>query len=283
MPAIGSAVSDLEPITLDEVLALADLQVRLDRKYLVPVDLVAKLIDDLGGSLRALEIGGRRGFKYESTYFDTRDMLAYRLHAGERRRRFKVRTRTYLDTQQCMLEVKTEGTRGRTLKERTEHPLSERDHLTPTALTFVHAQLRREFHDPGLVLASLTPRLVTAYSRRTLVDPRGGHRVTIDSNLEFRSLVRSVTGPADFVLLETKSPNRPTSIDRWLWWHRVRPVSLSKYCLGAAALDWSLPASRWSRVLRRHFTWESHRDQPARPQGRLFDEETSTAPRGGTA
>jgi hypothetical protein len=45
-----------------------------------------------------LEIDGARSFAYDSTYFDTPDLDAYLLAATRRRRRFKVRTRTYVDS-----------------------------------------------------------------------------------------------------------------------------------------------------------------------------------------
>lgn len=257
------AVDTLVPISLDEVMRLADLQVRLDRKYLVPAHHAAGLVRELGGSLAALEIEGRRCFGYESVYFDTPDLLAYRLHARGRPRRFKVRTRTYLDSGFCVVEVKTEGSRGRTVKVRAEHPVADRDRLTPGALDFVHAQLRVLMNDLCADRMPLEATVVTAYSRRTLVDPDGHQRLTLDTDLEFRRGGRAVTGPAGLVLVETKSPSRPTAADHWLRWNRMRPVSVSKYCLGAAALDTTLPASRWSRVLRRHFDWEPQRHRVA--------------------
>ena len=65
-----------------------------------------------------LDIDGRRVFGYESTYFDTPDCEQYRAHRQGRRRRYKVRSRSYVDTGLSMFEVKTKGLRGATVKHR---------------------------------------------------------------------------------------------------------------------------------------------------------------------
>ncbi|MGH9021605.1 MAG: hypothetical protein ACRDV9_00635 [Acidimicrobiia bacterium] len=53
------------------------------------------------------------------------------------------------------------------------------------------------------------------------------------------------------VLVESKSSGRATTADRWLWSAGHGPLSLSKYCLGLALLDASLPANKWHRALGR--------------------------------
>jgi hypothetical protein len=108
---VAGAVARLPAASLAEVIEGAELQVRIDRKYLIPVDRFAELAARLPGSWAALEIDRRRGFAYESVYFDTPDLLTYRHHLQRRRRRFKVRTRAYLDSGSCAFEVKLKGRR----------------------------------------------------------------------------------------------------------------------------------------------------------------------------
>lgn len=72
------------PPSLAEVTERAELQTRIDRKYLVPVDAVADLVSGLG-RFAVLEIDGLRGFRYESVYFDTPDLLTYRAHLHDAR------------------------------------------------------------------------------------------------------------------------------------------------------------------------------------------------------
>src|SRR5687767_114854 len=110
--ALRRGATPLAPISLEQVLAIAELQSRVDRKYLVAPDRFIRFLDACGDRLRVLEIEGLRDFHYESVYFDTAELSAYHQAATGRRSKFKVRTRTYVDSSQCMLEVKTEGGRG---------------------------------------------------------------------------------------------------------------------------------------------------------------------------
>ena len=63
-------------VGLDELVALADLQVRRDRKYLVPRSFIPELIASLGAGTRVLRIGDLEAFRYESVYFDTDERLS---------------------------------------------------------------------------------------------------------------------------------------------------------------------------------------------------------------
>ena len=69
--AVAAAAAMVEPIGLDELNELAELQTRVDRKYFVPADVFRRLIAELADELRVLDIDGRRTFGYESVYFDT--------------------------------------------------------------------------------------------------------------------------------------------------------------------------------------------------------------------
>jgi hypothetical protein len=237
----------LAPLSLQEVLVLADLQTRTDRKYLVDPEVFARLIDELGAGLGVLEIDGVRAFRYESVYFDTPTLDSYLSAAYGRRRRFKVRTRSYLDSGDCMLEVKTRSGRGETVKTRMPYDIGRRSSLDAAALQFVrtHAALPAG--------ARLAPALTTAYARSTFVDLATGTRLTCDAGLECSSPAGAAVSLPDQLLVETKSTGGPTAADRFLWRAGARPVAVSKFCVGMAALDPALPANKWNRILRRHF------------------------------
>ena len=106
---LSDATSRMRPVSLEEVLAIAELQTRFDRKYVVPLDTFATVLDEMGDQLSVLQIGDLRLFRYESVYFDTPELTAYRQHAHGRRRRVKIRTRAYLDSGECVLEFKRVG------------------------------------------------------------------------------------------------------------------------------------------------------------------------------
>lgn len=251
-----SALADLEPIDLAEVDRTAALQTRVDRKYLVPVDLVDGLLAEATPGARVLVVDSRAELDYASVYFDTPDLAAYRAAAARRRHRFKVRTRCYLDSGTTVLEVKTRGGRGQTVKRRTTHG-SRPTRLDGAARDFVAATL-----GDLLPEAPLLPTLATSYRRTTVVDPRVPMRVTIDTGLRCTDLSggtraegdardRGVRGQVALVgraIVETKSGGRPTPADRWLWAHGYRPLALSKYAVGVAAVR-GLPGNHWRRAL----------------------------------
>ena len=124
-------MSPLSTISLAELSARAALQTRVDRKYVLPLAEALVLPDRLAGQARVLEIDGERRFRYRSVYFDTPDLVSFRLTAHRRRRRFKVRTRTYLDSAQCWLEVKTSGPRKDTIKSRLPYATGDHDRIAP--------------------------------------------------------------------------------------------------------------------------------------------------------
>ncbi len=256
---LDEVVESLEPIELPDVLRVAELQIRVDRKYLVSADQLADLVGDLGPGYRALRIEGRGLFGYESVYFDTPDLMTFRAHQQGRRRRFKVRTRTYADTGDCLVEVKLKGPRGVTVKERLVHSPEARDRLSGAARTFVDGVLVDFDAAPHW---RLDPVLHTRYRRATLVDPEEGARLTFDVELGFCGPGRTADG-SDRIIVESKSAGSGAA-DRALARRGIRPVCLSKYCVGIALTRPGITANRWNQVLRREFGW-SPLDPPEHP------------------
>ncbi len=95
----STALATLRTISLEELNEKAALQTRVDRKYALTRREADVVLGGLDHATRVLEIDGQQSSSYESVYFDTPDLLSYRMAAHARRRRFKVRTRSYLDTQ----------------------------------------------------------------------------------------------------------------------------------------------------------------------------------------
>jgi len=251
---LEATVGVLPAITLDDVIAMADLQIRVDRKYIVPLDVFQRLITTIGDRLFALDIDHLRVFQYESVYFDTASLSAYRRHAHGRRRRFKIRTRAYLDSAECLFEVKLESGRGETVKKRLPYAVDDRHVLTPAAREFAMGHI-----GDARAVAELTEVVTSAYARATLVDPAAGNRLTCDVDMLFAAGGRERYGPRETVLVESKTLGGAAIADAVLWQLGHRPISISKYCAGMAMLRPELPANRWNRELRTHFGWEPRR------------------------
>jgi VTC domain-containing protein len=250
--AVGCAgLAGLPAIGLAELEERAALQSRVDRKYLVPIGEAEWLLETLAPHAMVLEIDGIRHFTYESLYFDTPDLNSYLWTAHRRRRRFKIRTRMYVDSGSCWLEVKVPGQRGSTVKYRVPHQPEQQD-----AVGAGHTFLDQVFARHGLTAisrAGLMPMLRTAYLRFTLLLPESDSRVTVDTDLRWIADGRELRLPG-MAIVETKTGSTVSGADRQLWRRGHRPVAISKYATGLAALRADLPAAPWRRVLRRHFT-----------------------------
>ncbi|WP_433825276.1 polyphosphate polymerase domain-containing protein [Actinoplanes sp. CA-015351] len=246
-----SVMTAFPAISLDELVGEAALLTRLDRKYLVPATELDTLLDRMPPSVRMLEIDGRRSFSYRSIYFDTAGLESYHAAAHGRRRRFKIRIRTYLDSGLDFVEVKTRGARGVTVKERIPYAGdgsrlgSEGEAYASEVLA--GAGICAEGHEYAPVMA-------TYYRRTTLFVPETGSRVTVDSDLAWTLPDGSTLRMPGSVVVETKSARAASDVDRLLWSLGHRPSRISKYATGLAALRPDLPANKWHGVLRRHFT-----------------------------
>ncbi len=244
---LAAALDALPSVELADLVGTAELLTRRDRKYLVPAADLATVLHRLPVAARVLTIDDRRLFAYRSVYFDTPDLESYLGAARRRPDRFKVRTRRYLDTDTCMLEVKTRDRRGRTVKRRIACDPAEEEGLSNAGRSFVATIART-----ATVVDGLRPTLTTSYRRATVlldVDPPA--RVTIDTGLAWAEPSGERLEAGRFAIVETKTTGRPCAMDQVLWSLGHRPVKISKYCTGLAALEPHLPANKWHRVLGR--------------------------------
>lgn len=236
------------PITLDELNDTASLQTRKDRKYIVPLSMVEDLATELTGHGRLLAIDGTRTFAYESQYFDTPDRTSYLAAVRQRPHRYKVRTRSYVSSGLCSLEVKTRDGRGVTKKDRMSYDITNRKVLTDEGRAFLQTFAQVAPDEPVLELA-----LETTYRRTTLALNSQPVRVTVDTDLAFRDPDGTVGTLVDHAIVETKTPGSPSMVDHLLWDRGFRPTKISKFGTGLAVLRPELPANKWDRVLRRYF------------------------------
>lgn len=240
----------LRPVDLQTVLAAAELQTRVDRKYLVPATTLRDVLADLTDTHHVLQIAGRRGTTYSSHYFDSPDRTAFRAHVQGRRRRWKVRSRLYREDLLCRMEVKADMA-GTTVKHAVDLPSQAHGQLTEEAVEF----LTDRFHTLGLDgdVEELTTSAHVEYVRATVCDLTAGTRLTIDSRLVATLDDRAVAMRDDILLVETKGTGRASLADRALMANGVRPASVSKYGVTLSVLEPWLPGNRWRRVARGYF------------------------------
>ena len=250
-PSLGR-IATLPGVTLEELERRAALQVRQDRKYIVEHDVFADLLGGLDGSHGALDIAGDRVFSYETMYFDTESLLCYRAHVQGRRRRFKARSRLYVESGRCVFEVKLRGRCGETVKYALAQASGEHGVLTPAARAFLGGHVQSFAPDAAAVLE---PCLATHYRRITLVSLDQPERLTCDLDLRFSTAGGEHGRLSEgCVLIETKSGGARSAADVTLGRLGARPLdSLSKYCVGIALSGQDLRTNPFRRLLRRHF------------------------------
>lgn len=243
-------LDDRRALPLHDVVAAAPAMTRVDRKYLVPVTLAREVLARLDPAWGVLTLpggpadgitagdglaGGRRTTHYRSTYFDSPDLATARAHVQGRRRRWKARSRLYVEDGLCRTEVKAKDGRGRTVKTVAASNPAAYGRLTPEDLAFLTGTLAG--HAITVDAARLAPTMEIAYERLTLARV-GDHpaRLTVDWGMHCVLGREQVRLDHDHVLLETKGDLRAGDADRLLAGLGVRPRPFSKYAAAAGLL-----------------------------------------------
>ena len=96
---------DMRPITLDEMRGVR-LMNRIDTKYVISDEEVITLLSEAAEQgYRVQVIGDRRAARYDTLYFDTADRAMYIAHHNQHLKRQKIRTRQYVESGICFLEI----------------------------------------------------------------------------------------------------------------------------------------------------------------------------------
>lgn len=241
-------------ISLEDLTDAASLQTRTDRKYILTRGQAEQILPDLAADALVLSIDGIRSFNYSSVYFDTPQLDSFHLAAHPRRRRFKIRTRSYLDSGLCFLEVKTEGARSQTVKERIEHPLKRRTRLDNNSLKYIATTLRSDLGQCPIIVEDLSPVIESAYSRTTLYLPASNSRLTIDEHLQWKDPQTGNVLECQEVIVETKAASNAGPADKMLWQRGIRPARISKFTTGMTLLHSDLPSNRWHHSTKHKIT-----------------------------
>jgi hypothetical protein len=243
-----AGVEALPTVGLAQLAPLGQLQRRFDDKFLVAYRDLPRLVGALGDGWGMLAVDGEHVLGYRSVYFDTPDLLTYRDHVKGRRRRFKIRTRTYESTGVVMLEVKLKGAAGRTDKRRFPHPGPTPDALDDRALELIGRTVDEAYGHP--LPKGLAPVAVTRFRRVTLVHLGRLERITIDLGLTAEVDGRSIGFGAGRAIVETKMPVRSAGAFKQVLRLDHRPQQVSKYCVGVVAAHDHIPGNPWIPALR---------------------------------
>lgn len=218
-------LQEFEPITLKEMDSVK-LMNRTDTKFIFNISYYDTVMKEIMQHYRVLEIEGKRISRYETLYYDTsRYELYYKHHQGKLNR-YKIRHRTYVESNIGFLEVKFKNNKGRTIKTR----ISQKD------VPFTWQDESEKFLSQMLPFQpqTLVPVIWINYSRLTLVNRHSAERLTIDLGLEFKKNDQNQKLDR-LVIAEVKQEKRkPSPFMQVMKKYHIREGSISKYCMGIA-------------------------------------------------
>ena len=246
MLSVNDILNEMTPISLDEMSAVK-LMNRVDIKYVADDLTVTKLFSLIKDEYYVQEIDGKRVAAYDSVYYDTVDNRMYIIHQDKKLKRDKLRVRNYVDTGNYFCEVKHKNNHGRTKKKRIEVGEKVFADLNgdPAVREFVEKQL------PDYDFDGFMKKLSTSFERVTVVNKGKTERITIDFNVRFHNFENgNETGIAPLVIMELKRDGQCESFfQKTLFEMRVKPLSISKYCIGRALTDKTLKQNRFKKKI----------------------------------
>lgn len=221
---------------------------RVDTKFIIPATLLPELLAKASEHYRVVEIDQRRILPYSSVYFDTPDANMYTVHHNGKLNRYKVRMRSYMTSGLSFLEIKDKNNKGVTRKERIPIRLSNFNQMTLTETENAFLE-KNTCYKSGCII----PQLQNYFQRITLVDKKATERVTIDLGITFR-LVSSgnTTDINGLVIVEMKQDAATKSYFRnYLNEAKIRPGSMSKYCLGMSLINPTVKNNSFKTKIRK--------------------------------
>lgn len=223
---VSDILNQFLPITLEEMDGVK-LMDRTDTKFTFNINELPAILEEAKEFYKILSVEGNRISRYKTLYFDTEDFDLYNEHHSGKLNRYKIRHRTYVESNIGFLEVKFKNNKGRTLKTRIKEIEVPELH-TGKAFEFLKKTLP---FDPLILL----PKIWINYSRITLVNKTSAERLTLDLSLEFEKDGKTELMDK-LVIAEVKQDSKVASpfIDIMRSKH-IRQGSISKYCFGVAS------------------------------------------------
>ncbi len=237
---LSQLLNAYSPISLTEMDSVK-LMDRTDTKFIFNLKHLPQVLTLAQQHYKVFEIHNTRISNYKTLYYDTVDFELYNKHHTGKLNRYKVRHRTYVDSNLGFLEVKYKNNKGKTFKSR----IKEKNVLlnwNTESETFLNLKT------PYLPI-NLVPTLWVNYSRITLVSVESKERLTLDLNLEFikndnKQQLQTL------VIAEVKQEKAKGSpfINIMKTMH-IRQGSISKYCMAMAYTNPTIKTNRFKAKL----------------------------------
>lgn len=252
MTSIERILTTFEPISLSEMESVK-LMNRIDTKYAVPLSALPAILEAAQDGYYAQEINGTRIATYDTMYYDTETLDMYIRHHDRQLVRQKIRVRQYVESDLTFLEIKRKNNKGRTKKKRISVPgfgitgdtFGDSKRERWSVEDFIAAKSRYRW-------AELSPHLSTRFHRITLVNKAKTERLTIDMDLVWENIIsRESKSFPELVIIELKRDgNVPSQMTQIMLSQRLKPLKISKYCIGTALTTPGLKKNRFKAKIR---------------------------------
>lgn len=244
---LNNLLCQFDPITLEEMESVK-LMNRVDTKFVASLSQLASILELAKAEYYAQQIEGIRINRYDTLYYDTPELTMYTQHHDRRMVRQKVRIRTYVDSDGLtFLEIKNKNNKGKTKKKRIT--VSDQEVILHPTTEVTEFMDKRCWYD----WPHLLPELRTAFSRITLVNKAKTERLTIDLHLLWSNLQtgQEKTFP-NMVIIELKRDgNSPSPMLGIMNKLRIKPMKISKYCVGTALTNPTVKRNRFKLKIRK--------------------------------
>lgn len=226
-PFDDSILGTFHPIMLEQMDEVKLLN-RVDTKFVVNQNRLNTILEGLQDDYYMLDISGVRMYPYNTTYFDTDELIAYRNHHNGKLNRYKVRLRTYMLSGQNFFEIKFKNNKKRTIKSR----------VTVQSAAPVIAGKAEELllRKSPFTVADLNPKLSVSFVRTTLVSKKMNERITIDRAISYQNGNRQKNFDGLLIIEVKQGKSEESPAMRRLHQLHINPARLSKYCLGILSL-----------------------------------------------
>ncbi len=199
---------------------------RIDSKYMFSIQLLPEILLECKKEYSIVNINGKRSASYKTLYYDTPQFDLYNQHHSGKLNRYKIRKRTYVESDLSFLEIKFKSNKGRTDKNRIK---VKDDVFDEQAALFLQKMTSLSIND-------LKPNVLIEYSRITLVNNNYPERITIDLDLTF-SYKDQKRSFHNLVIAEVKQDKQAMSgFVELMKSHRIKEGAVSKYCMAVSHL-----------------------------------------------
>ena len=232
-------LSSFDKISLDEMNGVS-LMKRVDTKFILSESQLLKVFSKIQKDYKVLEIDNERLMQYSTLYFDTQNKKCFKEHHNGKLNRYKIRMRKYLVSDLCFLEVKKKNNLGVTNKTRRQIKDFE---------TILSSDSKEFIYNSQINDVLLEPALYNNFNRITLVNKNYPERVTIDTNLSFKSADKEKIFD-NLVVIEIKQEGKRlnTVMNKALKLMSILPTNFSKYCLGITNTFDNIKSNRFKEI-----------------------------------